>query len=1490
MGGSAPSESPRPHASEDDMKRTHARYIHGLIAEPSDPFKAAKEAAISVARGSGSQTVEEVLALSDDSFLLPSDSAIGELVHFIKTKEEPPTIEELWSDEALLRITCCNIFTASLLFNYLNSKGAYIGALLEKVKAAAAATSTAEWATPMVEHIKGLLDSTTLRNVDKNYCGFFVCTLSIIDRLGEEEMGVVLSGLACLPKPVRRIVARQLVERTGSLAELTARLEMLREFITLLAVERLGQLGLDTLQIDTCETVEWLDATALPAMDDVCLTVQKAYQGRPRNHWGNEVYRVCGGYFSTWTWGEFDDLLRLLNMATDQAIWKASSTLPPSSSIPDAEFYNDALSQTDALLRHEATSWIVNSRIYAFRELTRNGGHASSSSSSPEPRRGQGALPSDGSVSSSPSSSEASAILRSHDPHGSASQGRRRPRPGADSVTDPTAPGYRVERHMKQLADSGVLATAPCVLDVGARVRVLRLESEHHARQISQEHAFMRAQSSGMVLPGGRILVMAQDMFTILRVRRDHLLEDSLRQLAGFGADELKRVLKVQFEGEQGVDEGGVQKEFFLLLVQEMYDENYAMFEYNKETRTFWFSNKCLESNLQYELFGIVLGLAIYSGVILDINFPLIVYRKLLSADKEGRIDKPSLDMIEREFDPEFAQGLRKFLNFSGDIEATFSFTMSTDYEYFGERVVVDLIPNGRNIAVTNANRYEYAEKIIDWKINASIARQFWAFKRGFDKCIGQSALFQRLFKTPTDLELLICGTKELDFEALRTNTIYDDGFTKDSPVIRWFWEAMLSPMCTEQDKSKLLLFITGSSRAPPNGLNSVESKITISRMGPDSDRLPQGVASSMRDLSSEFVRERRQQQVQYNLERQRIYRHAVSRGDAREIVSLVSRDAAKSATSVRISTATICEECGGGLSSDRLLAHRIHKKGSTVIVEFDSAMRNYEGLARLVGQLGTIPPEIASELPSLEDAVNRRLRTLVELQRQASSTRQSTAHDTTVQASIVRWLRNTINDAKLQLAVARKGCGMSPKRSRSRSRSAAPRKRTKSVEVEEDIAATAWMNLQTNLRRGLMNYETLRLDKLGPCRNGNGAREAAEALLKLLAQSAELDESISAVLVGPEGCGKSAALAAAVEELKIQKPGLKVIVIHAKGSMTSSNDTAVLRDLHLQLVHQIQGREASVGLTTTASHRQGWTFADYMAKVESLLKESTRGLNCMVLVAVDRFHAFCHTAAKQTLLYNLFDVMQRPGLRLACIGMTNRDDVTFMLEKRIKSRFQLRVIQVHSPPTVDETKSALFARFSLPATDFVTEKFNAWLKASLDTDAATKFILQRVDRSVTMKDFTLDLLDRLSKLPRGGPLLFPAVSTVDGFGDILLSGSEQLVLLGLARLHVKSFTPKNFESIHQEISLFDKRRLEGFSRAIYLQAFKSLKSLGLIQVFDATTVCGSGDLRTMPISCLPCRACYSLNTILESGIIHERFKGWATESIIQKQIEGPVC
>lgn len=57
---------------------------------------------------------------------------------------------------------------------------------------------------------------------------------------------------------------------------------------------------------------------------------------------------------------------------------------------------------------------------------------------------------------------------------------------------------------------------------------------------------------------------------------------------------DLKKQLYVEFEGEQGIDEGGVSKEFFQLIVEEIFNPDYG--EYNIFTDTCTSVNKCLLS------------------------------------------------------------------------------------------------------------------------------------------------------------------------------------------------------------------------------------------------------------------------------------------------------------------------------------------------------------------------------------------------------------------------------------------------------------------------------------------------------------------------------------------------------------------------------------------------------------------------------------------------------------------------------------------------------------------------------------------------------------------------------------------------------------------------------------------------------------------------------------------------------------------------------
>ncbi|CAN0401986.1 unnamed protein product, partial [Ectocarpus sp. 13 AM-2016] len=94
---------------------------------------------------------------------------------------------------------------------------------------------------------------------------------------------------------------------------------------------------------------------------------------------------------------------------------------------------------------------------------------------------------------------------------------------------------------------------------------------------------------------------------------------------------DLRKRLKVVFRGEDGVDEGGVAKEFFQLLTVQLFDQSFGMFVPAGEGgRVLWFNKDCVWADEEYGLVGLLVGLAVYSGVILDVPLPLVVFKKVL--------------------------------------------------------------------------------------------------------------------------------------------------------------------------------------------------------------------------------------------------------------------------------------------------------------------------------------------------------------------------------------------------------------------------------------------------------------------------------------------------------------------------------------------------------------------------------------------------------------------------------------------------------------------------------------------------------------------------------------------------------------------------------------------------------------------------------------------------------------------------------------------
>jgi hypothetical protein len=456
----------------------------------------------------------------------------------------------------------------------------------------------------------------------------------------------------------------------------------------------------------------------------------------------------------------------------------------PIKDLRDDEFFNDALNSCERVLRHEFTHAIYFEHIELEDDLQ---------------------------------------------------PGRRRPQ----------KPKSLLEIEQKSMLNNytfGLLAHNFC-LDAGNKCRFLMFDTA------SKQREEVRHEIMNQMLQGHRRV----NPYLVLKVKRSNVVQDTLQRFTSLPPAEFRKKLKVVFEGEPGVDEGGLRKEFFQLLVEQLYDPNYAMFTYNSSNKTYWFNPGSFESNLQYEMFGALLGVAIYNEVILDIRFTTIVYEKLLAEDPAGTIPC-SIDTLV-DIQPDMAKSLLEMLKFEGNVEEVFCRNFVASYENFGAVIEVPLKEGGEFIPVTNANRAEYVDLYVDWFFNQSIYDKFCSFKRGFLRCFevdedksprpsdetrtasSNFNMFLQLF-CPEELELLICGSRELDFTTYKNNTEYQDGYEVTSPVCGWFWEVALESFDDEQRRS-LLMFISGSDRAPPKGLGAPEARLTISRQGPDCEQLP---------------------------------------------------------------------------------------------------------------------------------------------------------------------------------------------------------------------------------------------------------------------------------------------------------------------------------------------------------------------------------------------------------------------------------------------------------------------------------------------------------------------------------------------------------------------------------------------------------------------------------------------------------------------------
>lgn len=310
----------------------------------------------------------------------------------------------------------------------------------------------------------------------------------------------------------------------------------------------------------------------------------------------------------------------------------------------------------------------------------------------------------------------------------------------------------------------------------------------------------------------------------ILIVQRDNLVRDTLTQLQGKNPNDFKKPLKVIFQGEEAVDEGGVRKEFFMLLLREVMDPIYGMFKtYSSNLQ--WFNSSTFEGPNMFHMIGTLCGLAIYNFTIIDLHFPLALFKKLLK--KQVLLD----DLLE--LMPDVGRNLQSLLEYEGDdFEDLFCLNFEIMQDLYGETKPVELCPGGKNKEVDNGNKHEYVNLYVDFLLNKSVHEQFTAFSEGFHSVCGGVVL--DLFH-PQELQAMVVGNENYDFEELEKNTTYKGEYFRQHKTINFFWEVFHEMSLV--DKKKFLLFLTGSDRIPVFGMKYL--KMIIQPTGGGEDFLP---------------------------------------------------------------------------------------------------------------------------------------------------------------------------------------------------------------------------------------------------------------------------------------------------------------------------------------------------------------------------------------------------------------------------------------------------------------------------------------------------------------------------------------------------------------------------------------------------------------------------------------------------------------------------
>lgn len=329
--------------------------------------------------------------------------------------------------------------------------------------------------------------------------------------------------------------------------------------------------------------------------------------------------------------------------------------------------------------------------------------------------------------------------------------------------------------------------------------------ARHVGAPFQTKEAWFRGQISQLQVPW-------EEGHIRINVRRSNLLVDAMEAIESVKKEDMRKTFRFEFQNEPGVDAGGVAREWFQLVSEQLFNPDVALFSYSAINQMCMqinpMSGFCNEEHLRYFHFcGRLLGKALFDRQIVNAHLVQALYKHILAW--------PILLQDLEALDSDVHQNLMKLLDLDDASVCDLDFTVSI--EQMGEHKVEELKPNGASESVTNGNLEEYMSLQCKYRLLDRVRDQVKHLLLGFYDVIEEPLLSVFDYQ---ELELLLCGLPDINVNDWKLNSEYTGEYEKkgvNHKVVKFFWEVIEEDFSVEQ-RARLLQFTTGTSGVPASG------------------------------------------------------------------------------------------------------------------------------------------------------------------------------------------------------------------------------------------------------------------------------------------------------------------------------------------------------------------------------------------------------------------------------------------------------------------------------------------------------------------------------------------------------------------------------------------------------------------------------------------------------------------------------------------------